>query len=91
MNANFEYFSLTRVYFGDDQLEKVGSELKKNGNLAAFHAAKLPFPIYLPSDQFHVLFPKIPFEEVEPDAFFFSVAPYPVRKIIVSGDRDRSF
>ena len=32
MNANFEYFSPTRVYFGDKQLEKVGSELKKHGN-----------------------------------------------------------
>lgn len=31
MNANFEYFSPTHIYFGDQQLDKLGSELRKHG------------------------------------------------------------
>ena len=34
MNANFEFYSPTRVYFGDQQLEKVGSELLRHGSKA---------------------------------------------------------
>ena len=32
MNANFEYHVPTHVYFGDDQLEHIGEELKKYGS-----------------------------------------------------------
>ena len=31
MNANFEYFSPTRIYFGDEQLDKLAGELKRHG------------------------------------------------------------
>lgn len=32
MNANFEYHVPTHVYFGDQQIEKLGAELKKHGS-----------------------------------------------------------